>query len=101
MKTSTILLIFVIALIFLYSSKIKKESFMVIPNRYNHNYDKHEYCKRCNNFYLGNRCLSPYCNQEWWWYNEHTPLPWGNTSRTPKWFWPPYTYITRYYNDYY
>lgn len=50
-------------------------------------------CENCNNFYYGNRCLSPYCKRESWWYNKYTPLPWGNSSRVPNWYYPPYTYI--------
>lgn len=64
-------------------------------------YGSRRSCDRCNNFYLGDRCLSPYCKREWWWFNDHTPLPWGNTSRTPKWYYPPYTYIQSYYDGWF
>lgn len=66
-----------------------------IPIRYNRS------CDRCNNFYLGDRCMSPYCRREWWWFNKHTPLPWGNSSRLPKWYYPPYTYIQSYYDGWF
>ncbi len=66
-----------------------------VPYRY------HKACDRCNKFYVGDRCLSPYCKRDWWWFNEYTPLPWGNTSRTPKWYYPPYTYIQSYYDGWF
>lgn len=47
------------------------------------------------------RCLSPYCRRRSWWYNRYTPLPWNNPTRYPKWVYPPYTYLTNYYRDYY
>ncbi len=58
-------------------------------------------CNRCNNFYLGNRCLTPYCDRNLWWYNNFTPLPWGNVSRTPKWYFPPYSHIHSYIDGWY
>lgn len=49
----------------------------------------------------GYGCLSPYCRRRSWWYNKYTPLPWNNPTRFPKWIYPPYTYLTDYYRDYY
>lgn len=42
-------------------------------------------------------CLSPYCKRRLWWYNKYTPLPWNNSTKYPKWIYPPYTYFTNYY----
>lgn len=54
-------------------------------------------CENCNNFYVGDRCKSPHCRKQWW-FNDYTPLPWGNSTRTPRWYYPPYTYIQSYYD---
>lgn len=47
------------------------------------------------------RCLSPYCERQSWWYNRYTPFIWNNSGRYPRWWNPPYTYLTNYYRDYY
>jgi hypothetical protein len=45
-------------------------------------------------------CLSPYCRRSWWWYNNYTPLPWGNSTRVPHWYQSPYNYIRSWYDNY-
>lgn len=47
--------------------------------------------------YWGTRCLSPYCRRNKWWYNRYTPLPWGNSARIPRWYYPLYPHIYNYY----
>jgi hypothetical protein len=93
-----LLLFFLIIIVFLNIEPdydhISKENF-ALP------YSRFQTCDHCNNFYYADQCLSPYCKRKWWWFNEFTPLPWGNASRTPKWYYPPYTYIQRYYDGWY
>ena len=79
-------------------NSIVKENF---ASPYEGYYRRNRRCEQCDNYYWGDRCLSPYCGRQSWWYNEFTPLPWGNTSRTPNWLWPPYTYIQQYYDGWY
>lgn len=104
MNTLTLVLLVVVILIILLNAEIDngdKEKFAIpYGSRYG-GYSRQQHCNKCKNFYFGDRCLSPYCEKEWWWYNDHTPLPWGNSSRTPKWFYPPYTYVQSYYDGWF
>ena len=53
--------------------------------------------KKINSDFWNGKCLSPYCQRQWWWYNKNTPLPWGNSSIIPTWYYPPYAHIHNYY----
>lgn len=39
--------------------------------------------------------------QRSWWFNNFTPFVWGNPTRIPSWYYPPYAYIQQYYYDYF
>jgi hypothetical protein len=45
-------------------------------------------------------CISPYCRYGRGWFNRYTPLPWWNSTRVPRGWFPYYGYLANWYNDY-
>lgn len=59
-----------------------------VPDHYDHKYG------------YGYGCATPYCRKRFW-YNRYTPFPWNNPTRLTNWYYPPYTYWTDYFRNYY
>lgn len=48
----------------------------------------------------GYGCATPYCRRRFW-YNRYTPFPWNNPTKFTNWYYPPYTYWTDYFRNFY